>query len=85
MSETKWERIARQRAEFAAYVETTTDEPKLSHVEWISAQITARVAAMPVPVKAPAPIAPTAATNPRRVDRVWAGGDRDSDDIYCTR
>jgi hypothetical protein len=87
-SETKWERIQRQRAEYAAYLETTTDDPKMSMPEWASAQHSAKIAATPAPaeITAPAAAKPAPVAAPRKfVDRVWAGGDRDSDDIYFKR
>jgi len=85
--EARFDRIRRQRASFDAYRATTTDSPALSEAAYASELTTAAMvarAAAPAVAVAPKP-APMAAPAPRRVDRVWAGGDRDSDDIYAAR
>lgn len=86
--ETKWKRIARQRAAFDAHRASggTMSEGEFACYfgEQERAKAEADRLAMPsasVAVPAVASPAPTS----RRVDRVWAGGDRDSDDIYTKR
>ncbi len=83
-TESKWERVARVRAEFAAY---RAGGGTMTEVEWLSAGITARVAATPASAPDAPKAAPVATQAPKapRVDRVWAGGDRDSDDITYRR
>jgi len=87
--ESRGDRNARQRASFAAYRAQTTDTQPLSESAYASELNSAarRVAAASTPAPktpAPAPAPKAAPAKPRRVDRQWAGGDRDSDDIYRT-
>ena len=88
--ETRQERAARQRAAYATYLETTTDEPKMSEGAFASVfgeQERAKTTTPAVPPSAPkaAPVAAPAPAVTRRTDRVWSGGDRDSDDIYMVQ
>jgi hypothetical protein len=77
---------AERRAAFqVAYAAHKAAGGTLSEGAFASAQQSAVVAlAPPAPVPAARPVA-TSAPARRFVDRVWSGGDRDSDDIYTVQ
>jgi len=85
--ETRYERGARLRAGYLTYCSSAVGDV-MSEGAWLSSPRTAMLAASPV-VVAPVVVAPVATTTraarkPARVDRVWGGGDLDSDDICRT-